>query len=201
MTMVMYPIKLSFMIQVLLVFACEVQTSNADESQRNLLRDSFQKVLMNDSENLLTLQQSFLTPRQKNPNGLYLCVDMTVEGSITDDDRSLLYDKKYCDTYFSQNNSCIYRTSMNFEVLSATNKGSIVQGFLSKPDISVVLQLLDPSFHMLARMFQTSHYMTDCQLTIYIHVENIEIMLLELPTDVHDALYLTLSWVSLKQCI
>jgi hypothetical protein len=65
------------MIQVLLVFTCEVQTSKADESQRNLLKESFQKVLMNATENLLTLQKIFLTPRHKitSSNGFYLYVN------------------------------------------------------------------------------------------------------------------------------
>ena len=206
--MAMYPIKLSFIIQVLLVFTCEVQTSMADEShdQRNLLKESFQKELMNDSENLLTLQQIFLTPRQKNSNGLYLYVDVTVEGRVTDDDVPyLIHDKKYCDRYFPQNNSCIYHTLMTFEVLPATNKNSTVQAFLNKDDIRMVLQVLDPFFHNLARTFQTSAAddsddTLDYQLTFYTHLDKVEIILGTLPTDVRNALYLTLSWVSLKQC-
>ena len=155
--MAMYPIKLSFMIQVLLVFACEIQTSKAHESQRNLLRESFQKVLMNDSEQLLTLQKIFLTPRQKDPNGLYLYVDVTVEGKVTDDDMIYVKDKKYCYMHVPQNNSCVYHTSMNFEVLPATlNQDSTIQSFLNKDEIGMVLQVLDPSFHSLARIFQTS---------------------------------------------
>ena len=122
--MAMYPIKLSFIIQVLLIFTCKVQTSKAGESQRKILRESFQKALMNDSKNLLTLQQIFLTPRQKNPNGLFLYVDMTVEGRIYlpgDDDDSYWIDE-YCDSYCPQNSSCVYRTSMIFEVLPTTYK-------------------------------------------------------------------------------
>ena len=198
--MAMYLIKLSFMVQILLVFTCEIQTSKADEShdQRNLLKESFQKVLMNDSENLLILQQIFLTPRQKNSNGLYLYVDVTVEGRVTDNDVPyLIHDKNYCDRYFPQNNSCIYHTLMTFEVLPATNQ---VQSFLNKDDIRMVLQVLDPFFHNLARSFQTSDDMLDCQLTFYTHVDKVEIILSTLPTDVCNALYLTLSWVSLKQC-
>lgn len=202
--MAMYPIKLSFMIQVLLVFTCEVQTSKADESLRNLLRNSFQKVLMNDSKNLLTLQQIFLTPRHKNPNGLYLDVDVTVEGRIADDDVPyLIYYKEYCDRYFPQNNSCVYRTLMTFEVLPATNQDSTVQTFLNKDEIRMVLQVLDPSFQSLARMFQTSddfYDTSDCQLIFYTHVDKIEIIFDDFKTDVRNALYLTLSWVSLRQC-
>ena len=137
----MYPIKLSFMIQVLLVFACKIQTSNADESQRNLLRESFQKLLMNDSEQLLTLQKVFLTPRQKNPNGLYLYVYVTVEGRITDDDDDDSYwIDKYCDTQYSvpQNNSCVHSTSIKFEILPPTDQDS-VQNFLNTYDIQMML--------------------------------------------------------------
>lgn len=175
--MAMYPIKLSFMIQVFLVFACEVQTSNADESQRNLLRESFQKMLMNNSEQLLTLQQIFLIPHQKNPNGLYLDVDVTVEGRITDS----YWISEYCDSYCPQNNSCVYRTTMKFEVFPATNQDSTVQSFLNKDKIRMVLQVLDPSFHSLARMFQTSesddfYYTTCCQsLTYYTHVDRLKL--------------------------
>jgi hypothetical protein len=195
------------MIQVFLVFTCEIQTSKADESQRKLLRDSFQKVLMNDSEQLLTLQQIFLTPRQKNSDGFYLYVNVTihVEGTTTDD--------WYCDWYFLQYNLCVYSTSMKFEVLPPAadhDQYSTVKMFLNKYDIRMVLQVLDPSFSNLARLFQTldsdftldGYYhgdTTDCQLTFYIHVDKIEITPFELPTDVHNALYLTLSWVSLKQ--
>ena len=202
--MAMYPIKLSFMIQVLLIFTCKVLTSKANESQRNLLRDSFQNVLMNDSENLLTLQQIFLTPRQKNSNGLYLYVDVTVEGRVTDNDVPyLIHDKKYCDRYFPKNNSCIYHVLMKFEVLPTTNQDSRVQAFLNKDDIRMVLQVLDPFFHNLAKTFQTldDTHTLDCQLTFYTHVDKVEIMISDLPTDVRNALYLTLSWVSLKQCI
>lgn len=145
----MYPTKLSFMIQVLLVFICEVQTSKADESLRNLLRESFQKALMNDSENLLTLQQIFLTPRQKNPNGLCLDVDVTVEGRITDDDDDSYWISEYCDSYCPQNNSCVYRTSRTFEVLPTTNQDSTVKTFLNTDKIRLVLQVLDPSFYIL----------------------------------------------------
>ena len=174
--MAMYPIKLSFIIQILLIFTYEVQTSMADEShdQRNLLRESFQKVLMNNSENLLTLQQIFLTPRQKNPNGLCLDVDVTVEGRVTDDYRSLdwIYD---CNMYFPQNNSCVYHTSRTFEVLPATNQDSTVKIFLNTDKIRLVLQVLDPSFYILAATFRLTSdyfdYTTDCQLTFefYIH--------------------------------
>ena len=198
----MYAMKLSFMIQVLLFFTCEVQTSKANESQRNLLRDNFQKLLMNDSEQLLTLQQIFLTPRQRNPNGFYLYVNITVEGRIAYNDNNLYLRYKNCDRYFPYNRSCVYSTSKIFEVLPpAADQSSTVKTFLNELDISMVLQVLDPSFRSLARMFQTlddSYDMSDCQLIFYTHVNKVEIILDELQTDVRNALYLTLSWVSLK---
>ena len=200
----MCAMKLSFMIQVLLVFTCEVQTSKANESQRNLLRESFQKLLMNDSEQLLNLQRIFLTPRQKNPNGFYLHVNITVEGRITyhwshNDHLYLRY--KICDRYFPINGSCVYSTSKIFEVLPpAADQSSTVKIFLL--DISMVLQVLDPSFRSIARMFQTldDSYdnMSNCHLIFYTHMNKVEIILDELQTDVRNALYLTLSWVSLK---
>ena len=200
--MAMYPIKLSFMIQILLVFTCEIQTTNANESQRNLLRENFQKVLMNDSEQLLTLQQIFLTPRQKNPDGLYLDVDVTVEGRITNDDDDSYWIHENCDSYCPQNNSwhCIYHTSMTFEILPPTlNQDSTVQTFVNTYYIKMVLLVLDPSFHSLARMFQTSDdSYAIASLIFYTYVDKVELIML--PEDVCDALYLTLSWVSLKQC-
>jgi hypothetical protein len=196
----MYPTKLSFMIQILLVFICKVQTSNADVSQRNLLRESFQKVLMNDSEQLLTLQQIFLTPpspRQKSPNGFYLYVNVTVEGRInteSDSYHSYLIDE-YCDNY--NNYSCVYGTSMMFEVLPpAADQNFTVKKFLTEIDISTVLKVLDPIFTSLTTMFQSFYNKPDRQLTLYTHVHKVEILLDELPTDVSNALYLTLSWVS-----
>jgi hypothetical protein len=199
----MYPITFSFVIQALLVFTCEVQTSNAGESQRNLLREGFQKVLMNDSEQLLILQKIFLTPRQKNPNGFYLFVYVTVEGRIADDgDRFLIDD--YCDGEFGvfpQNNSCVYRASMKFEVLPpAADHDSTVQDLLStKPDIGMVLLVLDPSFQSLASMLHDSYNVTVYDLlNLYMHAENVEIMPVELRTDVRNAVYLTLSWVSFE---
>jgi hypothetical protein len=202
----MYPIKLSFMIQLLLVFTCEIQTSKADESesQENLLRESF-KVQMNDSENFLTLQKIFLTPRQKDPNGVYLYVYVTVEGRITgsDDDqyRSYLIDE-YCDNYNYNNYSCVYHTLMTFEILPpAANQDSTVKILLNKRDITSVLRVLDPSFYNLARMLQSldDYYDTsDLGLSLYTYVDKIE---LGLPTDVRNALYLTLSWVSLCNVI
>ena len=202
--MVMYPIKLSFMIQVLLVFTYEVQTSKASENQRKILKESFQKILANDSEQLLiTLQQIFFTPRQKNPNGLYLHVYVTVEGRVTDDDDSYSI-SKYCDSYFPQNNLCIYQTSMNFEVLPATNQDSIVKIFLNKDEIKIVLRVLDPSFQILASVLQSlgDSYLSYHNLNLYTHMDKVEIVFGELQIDVRNALYLTLSWVSfnVNQC-
>ena len=127
----MYPFKFSFLIiQFLLVFTCDIQTSEADKSQRNLLRDYFQKSLINDSEKLLTLQQAFLTPRQKNQNGLYFYVYVTVEGRITDADDSYFIDE-YCLWHFPKNNSCVYQTSMTFELIPPDQDSSVstVQNF------------------------------------------------------------------------
>ena len=200
----MYPLKFIVLIQVLpwLVFTCEIQTSEADKSQRTLLRDYFQKSLINDSEKLLTLQQAFLTPRQKYQNGLYLYVYVTVEGRITDTKYSYRYlIDDHCSRYLSQNNLCVYQTSMKFELIPPDQDIS-VKTFLTEDQISMVLEVLDPSFHLLARLFQildTAYYGYYGTLIydLEIMVDNVEIMLNDLQTDVRNALYLTLSWVSL----
>jgi hypothetical protein len=195
----MYPIKLSFMIQLLLVFTCEIQTSKADESesQENLLRESF-KVQMNDSENFLTLQKLFLTPRQKDPNGVYLYIYVNVEGRFTGSDDDPYFDE-YCYDYY--NNLCFYYTSMKFEVLPpAADQDSTVKILLNKGDITSVLQVLDPSFNSLTRILQSlydDYDTSDLELRLYTRVDKVEITPFELPTDVRNALYLTLSWVSL----
>lgn len=191
----MYYLQVSFLVQILLVFTCQVQTSKAEKNQRNLLRQQFQKALINDSEKLLTLQQVFLTPRPKHPNGQYLYVSVTVEGRVIDYPDWM--DDYNCYSYDSKNNSCVYSTSMEFEV-SPPDQYSTVINFLNKADdIRVVLEVLDPSFYSLSGVFQyydtsLNHHVLD------IHVDKIEIMLFDLPTDIHDALYLTLSWVSLN---
>ena len=196
-----YDVSLSFLIQVL---TCEVQTSEADKSQRNLLRDSFQKSLINDSEKLLTLQQAFLTPRPKNQNGLYLYAYVTVEGRTTDINSDSYYfiDGLRCG-HSLQNNTCVYQTSTTFELMPPDQDVSAptVQNFLTKEDIRMMLEVLDPSFHALARMLRsldTDYYVHDEPgYRLEIMVDKVEIILNELQTDVHDALYLTLSWVSL----
>ena len=193
----MYYLQVNFLVQILLVFTCQVQTSKAYESQRNSLKEQFQKALINDSEKLLTLQQVFLTPHPKNPNGQYLYVSVNVEGRISDKNEYDFYDYYDCTKYFPQNNLCVYNASMEFEI-SPPYQFSTVINFLNKAhDISLVLAVLDPSFFGLSRAFQyfdsfSSGYMLD------IYVDEVEIMPEEIPTDVRDALYLTLSWVSLN---
>ena len=204
----MYPLKYCLLIQVLLVFMCEVQTSKAAENQRNLLRDYFQKALINDSKNLLTLQQVFLTPRPKFQNGLYLYINVVVEGRVTHS----FTDSKHC-RYLSQNNSCICQISMKFELVPPDQDGSvsIIQKFLNSYHISIVLEVLDPSFYSMVAcvhqyMYTGLTYRSDYDEEDYLYhleinfkVDKFKIMVqtTDLPKDVHNALYLTLSWVSL----
>ena len=190
-------IKYSFL--VLLVFTCEVQTSKAAENgQRKLLRDYFQKALINDSDKLLTLQQVFLTPRPQFQNGLYFYIHVTVEGRVTD--TSVTDDHCYC----NQNNSCICQILMKFELVPPDQDGSVstIQKFLNEDHIRMVLKVLDPSFYSLIGVLQGDYVYDDRDypLEISFEVDEVEINMLQdddLLTDIHDALYLTLSWVSL----
>ena len=203
----MYYLQVSFLVQILLVFTCQVQTSKADKNQRNLLRQQFQKALINDSEKLLTLQQVFLTPRPKNPNGVYLSVSVTVEGRVNADIDNLQYNQylidNYCYSYVSKNNLCAYHTSMKFEV--SPPEYSTVINFLNEAhDIRVILTVLDPSFYSLSRAFRCfdAYDTTESNYKLDLYVDEIEIIRLgDLPTDIHNALYLTLSWVSLNNTI
>ena len=195
----MYLLITKYSFLVLLVFtACEIQTSKAPKSQRNQLRDHFQKALIKDSEKLLTLQQVFLTPRPQSQNGLYFSVCVTVEGRVTD--TSFTDDHCYC----YQNNSCICHISMKFELVPPDQDSSVstIKTFLNKDHIRMVLKVLDPSFYYLARVLQQwpdNYYDdTDYSLEINVKVDKVENMLQDLLTDIHDALYLTLSWVSLS---
>ena len=196
----MYYLQLSFLVQILLVFTCQVQTSKADENQRNLLRQQFQKALINDSEKLLTLQQVFLTPHPKNPNGQYLNVSVTMEGRVIDYPSWM---DGCCYSYISKNNSCTYSTSMTFEVSPPDQYSTVINSLSEADGIILVLHVLDPSFYSLSRVFWyfDAHSYDAPESTSYeldIYVDKIEIMLGDLPTDIHDALYLTLSWVSLN---
>ena len=198
----MYLLITKYSFLVLLVFtACEIQTSKAPKSQRNQLRDHFQKALIKDSEKLLTLQQVFLTPRPQSQNGLYFSVCVTVEGRVTD--TSFTDDHCYC----YQNNSCICQISMKFELVPPDQDSSVstIQKFLHKDHIRMVLEVLDPSFYFLARTLQPwpdnlyydQYVDTDYFLEINVEVDKVETMLIDLLTDIHDAWCLTLSWVSL----
>ena len=200
----MYLLITKYNFLVLLVFTCEIQTSKVSESQRNLLRDYFQKALINDSEKLLTLQQVFLTPRPQFQKGLYFLIFVTVEGRVID----TYFTDDHC--YCHQNNSYICKVSMKFELVSPDQDGSVstIQKFLNEDHIRMVLEVLDPSFYTLARELQpwprdlyyngNINY-TDYPLEIHfdLKVDKVEIMLQNLVIDTHNALYLTLSWVSL----
>jgi hypothetical protein len=84
-------------------------------------------------------------------------VNVTVEGKITDDDLSYWEYFSNCDEYSPQNSSCVYGTSMIFEVLPpAADQDSTVKTFLNEFYIRMVLQILDPSFQQLVRIFQSS---------------------------------------------
>ena len=195
----MYCLQVSFLGQILLVFKCQVQThSKADESQRSLLREKFHKALIDDSQNLLSLQQAFLTPHHKSPNGFYLVVLVTVEGRVnTDIDDQYLIDY-YCSSYNSQNNSCVYQNEIEFEV-SPPDQYTTVKKFLYEDDIRSVLTVLDPSFCFLASVLRGEFYHNDFSgngVNIILEVNIVEIMIDDLKIDVRDALYLTLSWVS-----
>ena len=190
-------LRLAPIIASVLVFICKVHSKAED--QRTLLRDSFQTALMNDSKQLLTLQKVFLTPRPKLRDGLYLTVKVIVKGRIYTDGPS--FDtSRYCSPYFSKNNSCVYHTSMMFEVLPQEDTLTM-ENLLTKYDIRMVLVALDPSFFVLTDVLSLDHLYyysnsVDYMITLDIVVDKIDIVHHDLPSDVQDALYLTLSWVS-----
>ena len=194
----MHPLKYNILIIAsVLVFICKVHSKAED--QRTLLRDSFQTALMNDSEQLLTLQKVFLTPRPKLRGGFYLTVEVIVKGRITDDSITDLIDiSSYCFHYFPKNNSCVYHTSMMFEVLPQEHT-SIMENLLTEYDIKMVLEALDPSFFILTnilsldRLYYYNNSVEYMQIILDIVVDKIHH---DLPSDVQNALYLTLSWVS-----
>ena len=191
----MYLLITKYSFLVLPVFtAHEIQTSKAAKSQRNQLRDHFQKALIKDSEKLLTLQQVFLTPRPQFQNGLYFLVFVTVEGRVTD---TYFIDDLHCHCH--QNNSYICQISMKFELVPPDQGGSVstIQKFLNEDHIRMVVKVLDPSFYSLVGVLQGDYDDSGYPLEISFEVDKVEIMLQDLLTDVHDALYLTLSWVSL----
>ena len=199
----MYPLMSYSFLQVLLVFTCEVQTSKAAESQINILKESFQKALINDSKQLLILQKVFLTPRPKYHAGLYLVVSVAVTGTIVDYNNTLsdlIHNLCSFNPQFGfPSESCTYYTSMTFEILPPDQDTSIVQTFLNKDEIRMILEVLDLLFYSLAKVFQQLQYSDDNRNTNYeleLMADKVEITLKGLQADVHEASYLTLSWVS-----
>ena len=140
---------------------------------------------------------------------------MTVEGIAIDYDNNSAYffDDYPCVCYsVLQNYSCICQVSKQFElsVPPADQDGSVstIQKFLNSHHIRIVLEALDPSFYTLARLLQYTYTGSDYDdedylyhLEINFKMDKFEIIVQNLSIDVHNALYLTLSWVSLIRSI
>ena len=216
-----YQVNFSYLVLLVLFVVCELQSSENmkfvnglvnDEdmykkqyNQRNMLKDHFQNVLMNDSEQLFKLQKVFLLPR--GIGGLCLNVKVTAEGRVTDNSS---YPEGYCDSYF-KNKSCIYKVSKDFKVLSAAPLTRPLSRILrSSSTIRQVLSALDPSFYSLTSALSAAadynDYYGDESIfynyyEIHIEIDKLEFNnLSQMYTDVTDALYMTLSWVSYTLC-
>ena len=210
------------LIIVLSLNVCELQCSgisgnvltndNDTYNQRNILIDRFQNALMNDSEQLFTLQKALLLPRPIG--GLCLTVKVTVKGKVADDTYVPVYSYYSCD----YNNLCHYSTSKQFELLPAPVAPSIPRSladFLRSNDIVQVLAALDPSFHVLINIISNEpillgdlYYDDDLysplppsknyDIPVYVVIDKINITDVggQIEDDITDALYVTLSWVS-----
>ena len=211
-----YHIKYCFLVLVLSV-VCEFQCSGNDlnddketYNQRNMLIEQLQNALMNDREQVFTLQKAFLFPREKDLGGLYLKVNITVEGTVTD-----FYDYDYeflnhCMSYFPQNKSCIFDISKCFELSPAADSMTMTLVDVLQVRITVLsLMALDPSFYYLTNTLSLNNDYddddddyNDCggnEYTIHLMIDEIQLKvnnLAQVDNHVTDALYVTLSWVS-----
>lgn len=100
---------------------------------------------------------------------------------------------------------CTYKTLKIFELLSAPSVPLTLSGILQSQTIVEALMTLDPSFYFLTSTLSSSYhnklltmtYKSDYTVTIDILLDKIELNSPDqLDTDVTDALYTTLSWVS-----
>ena len=179
-------------------------------SQRNVLIDQFQNALMNDTEQLFTLQKALFLPRDKCKKmyGLYLnvCVNVTVTVMAYNEYYNEYYG--YCTNDFRQSNLCVISRKVVFELSPLT---TTLEDFLQLQSTVQVLNLLDPSFYVTITSLSPNANYNDCTrprneytIDLIIRVDS-EIKLSyydhgshrTVHNDITDALYLTLSRVSI----
>ena len=209
-------VKYSFLVKILVVLSVlqcsEVSGNDFDNAnnQRNVLIDKLENALLNNSEQLFTLQKALFLPREKHMKitGLYLNVIVTVVGTVINFNDDTYYQiKDYCRVYFPQNKSCIYGISQRFEISPASS--ITLTDFLLSQTIVQILTLLDSSYYYLTNalsiVVNDDYYTYDYyynggnDYTIYLMIDKINIELNDLDEamdNVTDALYVTLSRVS-----
>ena len=180
-------IKHGFLVKVLFILsvASEVHYTLAyyNLTNVNIMKERFQQVLMNDDgEQILTLQKIFIFPRPAD--GLCLTVNVLVEF-----ERSGITDPSVqCIMGIPEANSCSY--TLGFELSPATDLAKV----LSSPAVEKVLALLDPLIYTSLWLSLSSF---DDNTEYYNIKFRVQLDSLDgIYSDVTDAIYSTLSWVS-----
>ena len=169
----------------------------------NIMKECFQRELMNDDgEQILTLQKIFLFPR--SADGLCFTVNVTMEF-----ERSRITDSSVqCTTGIGEANLRTESYTFVFQLSPAAPQADtdLIKA-LSSPTIKWMLTLLDPFFYLvlLSSLFSTGYYdYAEDYAEYYASVTVIEFRvqlygidsLGGIYSDVTDAIYSTLSWVS-----
>lgn len=217
MTLLYYHVKCCLLVLVISVILQlrEVSGNNLKDdkeahNQRDMMIEQFKIALMNDSDQLFTLQKAFLLPRPSGSqsNGICLSVDVTVKGRITDNSDYDPYD--VCSAINETNLTfmCTYTSTEEFELLPPAPFTSTLADFLGSTIIVQVLVILDPSFYYLTTTLSNGpfgpilfrdyyhpyqYYYYHVMLSIAM---NKIIDLSRMQNDVTDALSALLSWVS-----
>ena len=151
------------------------------EDQRPILKDLFQKALVNDSEQLFNLQKIFLASHQKTSVVVRVFV-----GRIIDTGSGMSPPSFYCDPYF-----CTYTQTF---VLLPSDGTANLGTFLGSDVIVNALITVDPSYYMFTTVLNKDSELYRRYSILTILVDQIEIM--PYVEEVTDALSVTLSWVS-----
>ena len=146
-----YHIKYCFLMLALSALICEHQSSqvsgkrnlNGANNQRDMMIEQFKFALINNSDQLVTLQKAFLLPRP-NDGGLCLKAMVTVKGRVTD--KSGYDASSVCSVIDEKNGTvCTYLSTEGFEFSPATKV--TLADFLRSLNIVQMLAMLDPSFY------------------------------------------------------
>ena len=178
---------------------------NDANNQRNMMIEQFKYALINDSDQLFTLQKVFLLPRPVD-GGLCLEAMVMVKARVTDNSE---YDpSSVCSAIDNKNGTvCTYLSKEGFELSSATSTETLAD-FLRSPAIVQVLSTLDPSFYFLTSSllyhgstvlyhYDDVNYPTYKRYQLSVTIDKIEFnSLSRVQDDVTDAVQIALSWVS-----